>query len=359
MLKKILLVYSARPPTIRYLRLAFERAGVEARCLYADENTGFDRLLIRPINKLSHNLRILPKSRNFFEGHPLSHMNHRSARLKAEIGKFDPDLVFLIRGISFRTQALAEARMRFAWWVEAEERVSEPLAEVNEFDWYFFMNSSSVEVARARGHPHVSYLSHAVDTDFFQPLEGHKQDLDFCFVGAWSEKRQRHIEALLDITRSGAIYGPRWQKNVWKNPRFRGLVKGSYIEGQQLVDLYCRSKIVLNITNWGKGEGLARSGMTMRVFEVPATGSFLLTDESNEMHDIVKPEVHVGTFSDVADFRTQFERYLRDDALRLRIAQQGMAHVRANSSYDHLAAEIIKKYEELAGVTDSPVRMPG
>ena len=36
----------------------------------------------------------------------------------------------------------------------------------------------------------------------------------------------------------------------------------------------------MNITNWGLGEGAKRSGMTMRVLEVPATGAFLLTDGS-------------------------------------------------------------------------------
>jgi hypothetical protein len=347
MLKKVLLAYSSRPPTLHYLQRAFERAGIDAECLFADENTQFDRLLIRPINKLSHNLRILPKSRNFFEQHPLSHMNHRSTQLKEAIARSAPDLVFLIRGIAFRDWALAEAKCRFGWWVEAEERVAEPLAEAAGFDWYFFMNSSCIDVAREQGHRNVSYLSHAVDTTFFKPSPDIGKDLDFSFVGAWSEKRQQYLESILDISNNGVIVGPRWQKNTWNHPKFRGVVKGAYIEGQALVDLYCRSKVVLNITNWGKGEGLARSGMTMRVFEVPATGSFLLTDESHEMQSVVTPGRHVGTYEGLVDFGVKFARYLGDDALREAIARQGREHVRLNNSYDHTVAEIVATYHEL------------
>ncbi len=44
------------------MQSAFERIGIEAECLFADDNTLFDRSVIHRINKLAHKLRVIPKS---------------------------------------------------------------------------------------------------------------------------------------------------------------------------------------------------------------------------------------------------------------------------------------------------------
>src|SRR4029450_10286490 len=162
-MRRVLIAYTSRPPTIEYLKEAFARRGIEARGFHADTNTWFDLLFIRRLNKLAHNLRILPKSRRFFSDHPWAHFNYRSRRLREEIAAYDPDLVFMIRGLGFRRWATDGARTCVGWWVEADQRVDEALGEVPWFDGYFFINSSSVEAARRAGHRHVHYLPHAVD----------------------------------------------------------------------------------------------------------------------------------------------------------------------------------------------------
>jgi len=351
MLRRVLLVYTSRPPTIDYLKSAFERRGIVADAFYADCNTLFDRFVIRRLNKLAHNFRIIPKSKNFFENHPLSHMNFRSTQLRAAIARGDPDLVFLIRGLGFRPWAAADARTKFAWWVEADERVDEALHEVPYFDHFFFINSSSVNAARRAGLNNTSYLPHAVDSTVFRPLAGLHKDIDFSFVGLWSEKRQRYIEAALDASDNGAVYGPKWLQKTVGDHRLRGIVKGRYIAGEPLVRLYNRSKIVINVTNWGANEGSGRSGMTMRLFEVPATGSFLLTDASAEIELAVTPGQHVATFSDIDDFRTKMRWYLEHTSERERIAAQGMEHVRAHCSYDRMVDTVLAVYNDLRSGT--------
>src|SRR5918999_1288713 len=180
MLRRVLIAYTSWPPIISYLQAAFARRGIEAKAFYADQNTWFDRFVIHRVNKLAHNFRIIPKSRNLFEDHPWSHMNYRSARLREAIAASNP------------------------------ERVQEALSETPWFDHFFFINSSSVEAARRAGFTHASYLPHAVDATIFRPLPGVERDLDFCFVGLWSEKRQRFLEAALELTENGAVYGPKW-----------------------------------------------------------------------------------------------------------------------------------------------------
>ena len=132
---RVLLVYSEKQPIIRYLQNAFARAGIDTDCVLANKSTWFDKWVIHRSNKFLHNLRLLPKSESAFAGHPLAHKNFRSAELERKIETYAPDLVLLIRGISFNHAALKKAPCLFGWWIEREERVAEALAEFSLFDW--------------------------------------------------------------------------------------------------------------------------------------------------------------------------------------------------------------------------------
>lgn len=346
-LTRILIVYSSKPPIVDYLTSAFQRAGIVTDRLYADRNTWFDKWFIRRINKQLHNLKLLPKNRALFTHHPLAHNNFRSANLAKKVAEFNPDLVLLIRGISFNTDTLGGISPLFGWWIEKEERVEEALREISLFDRYFFMNRSCVDIAEQRGHRNVSYLGHAVDPTVFCPIPGSEKRFDLCFVGNWSPKRQEFIEAALGVTSNVAVYGGKWfRKNLTRPPVLR-CIKGSYIEGEELNRLYNQSRVVLNVTNWGKGEGAKRSGMNMRVMEVPATGTFLLTDSSRELEDFLSPGRHIAVYEGKNEFLRQLEYYLDHDAEREEIAQCGMAHVCRNHSYGTVVQNIIQTFGSL------------
>lgn len=346
-LTRILIVYSSKPPIIDYLASAFQRVGIVTDRLYADQNTWFDKWVIRRINKQLHNLKVLPKNRDLFAHHPLAHKNFRSANLAQKVVEFKPDLVFLIRGISFNTDTLEGISPLFGWWIEKEERVEEALREIGLFDWYFFMNRSCVDIAEQRGHHNVSYLGHAVDPEVFRPIPGSEKRFDLCFVGNWSPKRQEFIEAALRVTPNIAVYGGKWIKKNLTRPSVLRCIKGRYIEGEELTRLYNQSKVVLNVTNWGKGEGAKRSGMNMRVMEVPATGAFLLTDGSRELEDFLSPGHHIAVYEGKSEFLSQLEYYLGHDAAREEIAQCGMAHVCRHYSYDTVVQSIIQAFGNL------------
>ena len=122
-------------------------------------------------------------------------------------------------------------------------------------------------------------------------------------------------------------------------------MKGRYIGGDALVRLYNRAKVVINVTNRGAKADLARSGMTMRLFEVPATGTVLLTDPSAELERTVYPGKHVATFSGPGEFKEKLRYYLEDDAAREENAAEGMRHVRRHHSYDRMVDDLITAYE--------------
>lgn len=84
----------------------------------------------------------------------------------------------------------------------------------------------------------------------------------------------------------------------------------------------------------------------MRLFEVPATRSLLLTDSSADIELAIKPGEHVATFEDVDDFRQKLAFYLADAKARERIAAEGLRHVRTSCTYDVMAERLIRAYDE-------------
>lgn len=349
-LKKVLLVYSSKPPIMQYLASAFSRKGISTEMVYADMNHWFDRYIIHTANKILHNLRIIPKDKSVFSNHHLSHKNYRSFNLRRAYRQFNPDLVLIIRGIGFRNDVLNEIRRNtpiFGWWIEREERIEEALKEINLFDWYFFMNSSCVDIATQKGISNISLLHHSVDPDIFYPMDNIDKEIDICFVGNWSLKRQQVIEALFNVTDNIVIYGRKWIKKNFLNSKIKKCVKGKYIDGSALVELYNRSRIVLNITNWGFGEGKKRSGMNMRVLEVPATGAFLLTDGSRDMENVVTPGKHVAVYESIEDCVKLAKYYLNNATEREAIAKEGCLYVRHNYTYDDVVNRIIDTYHNL------------
>lgn len=343
-LGKVLIAYSSRPPILDYLAGAFGRMGIETCLVRADENTWFDRYVIRRINKLAHSSRLLPKSRDLFMEHPLAHRNYRSAKLLAAKQSFAPDLVLIIRGINFRPDVIAAMQPAFGWWVEHEGRVKEALAELNAYNGYFFINESCLQAARDKGFENVAYLAHAVDPHAFHPMADVAQRYDACFVGNWSRKRQEFLEEALRVSNNIALYGGKWLQKCWNRPAILKCWKGSYIEGAALNKLYNESRVVFNITNWGRGEGKARSGMNMRVLEVPASGAFLLTDESLEMENFLTPGQDVAIFDGTDDFRNKFRHFLDHPKEREGIANAGCERVRKQHTYDQVAGEIAASY---------------
>ncbi len=345
-LKKVLLAYHDKIPLMRYMKPAFERQGIAVITFDVNANMSWvDRFFFKRINKIAHNLRIIPKSRKLFGEHPLSHRNYYNSRLRAVIEQEQPDLLFIVRGIDYEPSSYAPAPCRFAWWIESEDGLAEAYAEAAHFQHYFFISQSGVEGARQRGLQQVSYLPHGVDPSVFQP-QAIERDIDVGFVGFWSPRRQRYLEAVLDVTRHVVIYGPRWWKNTWRLRRFWRIVRGRAIHGDRLVHFYNRCKLVLNVTNWGEDGGPLRSGMNMRLFEVPATGRPLLTDRCRELDSSFLPGQELAVFDSPEELREQVQYYLEHAAAREAMAAAGRQRVLASASYDLMIARICAAYED-------------
>ncbi len=350
--KKILVAYRKEPPIIEYLARAFARFDIELIPLFLDENTWFDKWVIHTVNKQFHNLRLLPKSKSLFESHPLAHRNFLNERLYSLYREHKPDIVLLIRDSVFGHEALKKIDCaKFGWWIESETRIGEIVDEILLFDAYFCMNERSVQSLQARGLKHVSYLQHAVDTSIFYAIPHIQKRFDLSFVGTYSDQRLALIEAALAITGNIVIVGPGWRNKCRFNTKVSFLVQGDSIHGEALNKLYNESRVVLNVTGWNVGGDSKNSGMNMRLMEVPATGTCLLTDEILELDQVFEVGKDLLVYKDAKDLQHQLRHCLERPGLCEQIGRNGQETVAERCTYRTTAETLIKKFQEAKGIT--------
>jgi len=344
-LRRVLLYYVTRPPIMEHLRKAFGVRGVEAACVDAHVNTRLDRFVFHAINKQAHNLRILPKDRVWFADHPLTQRIYREKVLLDTFRGFRPDMALMIRGLfGIRIPTLEtirrEARL-FGWWIESDDRRESALEQAPLYDRFYFMNSSLQREAAGRGLEHTAVLHHAVDSEAFFPIGSVRKDIDLCFVGSWSEKRNAALTKAYTVTRNIAICGRNWRKRLRGHPLRRNVVADS-LYGEALVTLYNRSRIVLNYTGWG--DPGTRSGFTMRILEVPACGALLLTDFSEDMVPFVTPGEHVVVYRTQEEMAAWIGELLGNPGLREEIARAGMERVRNHFGYGAVVDRLVEDF---------------
>jgi spore maturation protein CgeB len=144
---------------------------------------------------------------------------------------------------------------------------------------------------------------------------------DASFVGAWSLKKQQLLVSLLTAMPQLKlhIWGPAWGH---ADARVRGCWKGRGAWGDEAAAIYRCSKINLGLLSEA-GTG-TRSGdlTTARTWQIPASGGFLLHEDSRELRAAFEPDVEVGVFSGAADLAERTAWWLAHDAERVSAAER-------------------------------------
>jgi len=350
--KRILIVtFGPKPPLGESLAVAFSKLGSHATVFHTWPcNTFFDQWIIHPFNHWAHNLRLVPKSVNLFEGHPKSHKEWRSAQLLKVYRKFQPDLVIITGVQRLKREVLEEMRANgivFFWFTESENRLGEVEWELPYYNHLYFISSRALQQARKLGFTRVSLLQHAVDTSQFYPLDLPKK-YDWCFVGQWSPRRQEYALGLAEVSKNFVIYGPRWRKHVLRHPGLWWRIGGKEKWGGPLTRLYNQTKVVINISVWGD-ESRGTVGVNQRLLEVPACRVCLLSDYASDAELLLEPEKDFVSAVDLPDMQAKLAELLRDDARREAIAEQGYRKATTIRTYDHLVAQILEDWARISG----------
>jgi len=170
--------------------------------------------------------------------------------------------------------------------------------------------------------------------------------IDVLFVGKASFRRIFLLEYIKDKV---SIYGNRWNRSYpMISPELQNRIVNRTVWGNDLTDLMLQSKIVLNITN--SNFYCVETGLNLRIFEVLATGGFLLTDHYEEIAELFEIGKEIETYSSARELREKVEYYLNHEEERIQIAAAGKKKFYELYTWEQRAKDFSLK----VGLSDQP-----
>lgn len=153
-----------------------------------------------------------------------------------------------------------------------------------------------------------------------------------------------------DVTFVGQRYGNRAKiVNAIRKAGFDVRCWGQgWTEGrlghEEMVNTFSNSRINLNLSNswtgplWRRRPRLEQ--IKARVFEVPGSGGFLLTQRAPHLEEYLDPNNEIATFDDTGSLVEQIGFWLGHEDERAAMASRAYEHVRREHTYDVRFAEI-------------------
>ncbi|HNW26697.1 MAG TPA: glycosyltransferase [Candidatus Gastranaerophilaceae bacterium] len=169
-----------------------------------------------------------------------------------------------------------------------------------------------------------------------RPLTDKRQKILSCLVKSFGNKLnifcyEKHFEkSVEEIKEKKLLEGHELE--IYKKS-YKGFVKTE----SELAKIYNSSEINLNITEQGK------SSLNYRVFEVLASGGFLLTDEKKDVQKYFIPSKQLETYKNETDLTDKIEFYFQNPGIAQRIAHLGRYECIKSHSFDERIKTIIKK----------------
>ncbi len=200
---------------------------------------------------------------------------------------------------------------------------------VSDADYVFAAQRNGAERLTGEGIAEAEWLPLACHPKAHRPMDVPKK-FDFCFVG-------------------NMFPGPRHDLVEALRSRYPDSFVGqAYFD--EMARVYSSSRVAFNRS--------MRDDVNMRVFEALSCGSFLLTNNlaANGQEELLRPSVHLDTYSDRDELLEKCEFYLRNADVRERIAVSGLAEIVSKHTYRHRMLHVLQRLEGSARAT--PVAAP-
>jgi spore maturation protein CgeB len=180
------------------------------------------------------------------------------------------------------------------------------LEMARKFDHVFCAQKRAVEEFKALG-VEAEWLPHAFEPQAYPRFEFASKKYDVAFIGHINSENR--IDALDRLFKEmpNFFYGQR---------RF-----------EEAAELFCRSKIVFNIS--------MLDDLNMRTFEAMGTGSFLLTNWIPTIEEVFEDGKHLVLYRSLDEMADKAKWYASHDTERERIAAAGYEEVMARHTIQH------------------------
>jgi len=224
------------------------------------------------------------------------------------------------------------------WIISHPEDVSD--AECERYDLVLVASAPHAEVLRKRLDVPVATMLQATEFHVSGALDGEVSALssedegsspDVLFVGNSRGVRRPAIEWATDRGIPVVVYGSGWDGLIDES-----LVAGKYVPNEELAGMYRSAGVVLN-DHWP--EMRDRGFISNRVFDVMASGGFIISDEIAGIEDVFGGIV--PTFSDADELERLVTYYRENPDERALLVERGRAIVASEHGFDQRAHQFL------------------
>jgi len=256
---------------------------------------------------------------------------------------FKPDMIFVYRGTHINRKALEEIKNYLPKCILVGYNNDDPFSPQSaSYLWSTFLKAiPAYDLMLAYRHANIDEYRHCgarrveLLRSWFVPKRNYPVQLsdddeknfltDVVFVGHY-ENDQR-LEYLEEIVKQGIglkIFGPGydWDPVLKHSPILNTLPPVKLVWGEDYNKALCGSKIALCFFS-----KLNRDTYTRRCFEIPATGTVMLSEFSEDLASIYVEGKEADYFRSKAEMIVKIRKYLNDSVTRESVASAGLQRV--------------------------------
>lgn len=204
------------------------------------------------------------------------------------------------------------------------------LAGIPEYDLMLAYRHHNLDEFRRAGARQVELMRSWFVPDRNYPVdlsddERARFDCDVVFVGHYEDDGR--LAYLEEIVRRGwrlRIFGPgnEWDPVIRRSAFLNGQVPVQLVWGQDYNRALCGAKVALCFLS-----RLNRDSYTRRCFEIPASGTVLMSEFSDDLANLFLPNKEAVFFGNVSEMCARLDEVLVDDMRRRQIAAAGLERV--------------------------------
>jgi spore maturation protein CgeB len=216
------------------------------------------------------------------------------------------------------------------------------------YDVVFTTKPFELDLYKKLGANKVYLTYQAYDRNRFYPREPLEQNFtkykaDISFIGHYEKYRADCIKAIVDSDIKVKVWGEHWQRYAKWHPWARNVVMGRSIICEQYCIALSSASICLGFLSKFMPETT-----TTRSFEIPACGTFMLAERTNEHLEFFEEGKEAEFFSSTKELVEKAHYYLEHSQKRMEIAAAGLKRcINSGYSFQDRLTDILEKVQEI------------
>lgn len=192
----------------------------------------------------------------------------------------------------------------------------------------------------------------AADTRVFRPIRDAKVEGDLVWVGNWgdeertAELREFLLEPVRQLGLRAQVYGVRYPDHALEALERAGISYRGWLPNYAVPEVFGRFRVTVHVPRRPYVEALPGIP-TIRVFEALACGIPLVCSPWRDLEGLFTPESDYLVARDGSEMRDHLRRLLEDEWEARRLADHGLAALRARHTCAHRVDELLSICAEM------------